>query len=337
MSAGNHRPRPIAVLLLLPIVLGCGQAPPAGMVVGSGAAPITPPTSVAAPTVSSAEFTRPDGSGASKSAALASLKAPAKVAPSAVPPIKLPDDVSLPAEEYLRLGLPAWDRQWSAEDMTRAADILAPGAPKLGPPLPRFESKRSGTVFARLTAPDNFAMLQDPSVPPKARMILHSNFNEAFNRILMRYGVEFDKDIVSDRDMIEMFCVQLHACVMVCRLVDDSMPTFRETDRDFAARVENLKVSRQGLALVVSASLQILTERRFYGAEPRRSLVVRLQSTLPTLLRNLSNVSRTEMRTRLDRMNEDPVFRDLQPELGELCRIANDPALVGQSIWKIAP
>lgn len=78
---------------------------------------------------------------------------------------KVASDESLTSEEYLRLGLPAQDRDWSAEDMAKAEKILALLARKGYRKLPRYKSQRSGEVFARLTSPQNLDTLKDRTLP----------------------------------------------------------------------------------------------------------------------------------------------------------------------------
>lgn len=251
----------------------------------------------------------PVGPGAAKSAA-------------AVAPIKSPDDVSLPAEEYLRLGVPAWDRDWSAEDMTRAADILAPEAPKIPPPLPRFESKRSGEVFARLVSPSAFAL--DPgSVPVGTRLTGELEFSKSANRLLFRYAAAFEKKEVGGAELVEFQANHFRTMATLSDIVDELLPTIDKNDPSYATRMQGLDQMRRGLAGVVSGGLMSLTERQNYRVEERIKLIEYFHETLPPILPRLTPASRTEMLMRLDRMDDDPDFADLQPALGILRKKAH--------------
>jgi hypothetical protein len=62
-------------------------------------------------------------------------------------------DESLTVEQYLGLGVPPPDRAWQAEDYKKAGRVFS----KLSrEQLPRFESPRSGEIFARIVSLDNF-------------------------------------------------------------------------------------------------------------------------------------------------------------------------------------
>src|SRR5687768_13419983 len=69
-------------------------------------------------------------------------------------------DHSLPADKYIELGLPSYDRTWSGPEMTAAANALRSIAATSPQQLPRLNSGRSGAVFARIMAPDNLDFLR---------------------------------------------------------------------------------------------------------------------------------------------------------------------------------
>ena len=78
--------------------------------------------------------------------------------------------MSYKPEEYIRLGMPAYDRDWSAKDMVNAAKVLASIEQRGNQYLPRYKSDRSGVVFARIISPDNFEFLLKHDIPLKVRM-----------------------------------------------------------------------------------------------------------------------------------------------------------------------
>jgi hypothetical protein len=67
-------------------------------------------------------------------------------------------DESLTSDEYIRLGMPAHDREWSVAEMTDAAQVLTLLVQKGYVKLPRYKSERSGEVFARLVSPQKLAL-----------------------------------------------------------------------------------------------------------------------------------------------------------------------------------
>src|SRR4051812_13257608 len=72
-----------------------------------------------------------------------------------------PPDHSLPAEEYIKLGVPTHDRPWLGSDMTRAAEALSDIAKDDARKLPRHQSERSGTVFARMISVQNLEIVKN--------------------------------------------------------------------------------------------------------------------------------------------------------------------------------
>src|SRR5262245_66468073 len=90
------------------------------------------------------------------------------------PPISA--DPSLTPEEYLKAGVPAWEKPWSAEDMAAAARALSAVAEKDPRSLPRYQSERSGPLFARITAADNLDRFKDPSLPLDQRFPQSNDF-----------------------------------------------------------------------------------------------------------------------------------------------------------------
>ncbi len=77
------------------------------------------------------------------------------------PELHPPADKSLTLEQLIEAGVPAHDREWSGDDMTRAANILAAIAQKNTDHLPRYLSQHSGQAFERLTANDNLNLYRN--------------------------------------------------------------------------------------------------------------------------------------------------------------------------------
>src|SRR5690348_15115169 len=74
-------------------------------------------------------------------------------------------DQSLTVDEYSRWGMPSIKGAWTADDMVAASNALS-GSFTINPAhLPRFQSSRSGELFAKLTSPENFRWCTDKSIP----------------------------------------------------------------------------------------------------------------------------------------------------------------------------
>ncbi len=170
-------------------------------------------------------------------------------------------DESFTTAEYLRLGLPAPDKAWSADDMAKAAEILDAVAQQGSQHLPRYKSRRSGEVFARLTSPQNLDFFKDRSLPLGSRIPPSFGFGEASNRIFKLYIAGFVKKEVRDTEIVELWGAQLRSTTMMLVLLDEFLPTIKKNDPKYQVRMQGLDRMKRGLAEVVSGGLQTLTER----------------------------------------------------------------------------
>ena len=226
-------------------------------------------------------------------------------------------DESLTPDEYVRLGLPAHDREWSGADMARAEKVLSALAAKSHRRLPRFDSGRSGPVFARLASPRNLELYQDRSLPLGARFPQAMNYMQVANSVLKLYLAGFLKKDVRDCELVELVGSQYRTIVVVLDLVDEFLPTLDRNDPSYPARMQGLDRMTRGLATAVAGGLQTLTERQSFRPSELARLVGHMRQTFPIVPR-LPPGSRTETVLRLDGMRRDPASKDLQPGLGEL-------------------
>lgn len=231
---------------------------------------------------------------------------------------KTSSDESLTAEQYLGLGLPAQDREWSGDDMVKAAQILASVAQKGYWQLPRYKSNRSGEVFARLTSPQNLDLFKNRTLPLDARFPQALNHFQANNQVLKLYLAGFLKKEVRDSELVELMGSQFRSTVVMLELVDEFLPTIKKDDPKYQVRMQGLDQMKRGLASVIAGGLQTLTERNSYQGSELVRLVGYMQETFPLIVPRLPPGARTETMLRLEKMQDDPALKDLQPGLGEL-------------------
>lgn len=239
--------------------------------------------------------------------------------PSAVSPS---DDRSLTLDEYIETGLPAHDRSWTGQDMTRAAKALAAIAQKDAGHLPRYGSERSGAAFQRLTANDNLGLCRTRSLPLQQRLTDAMLHMQSSNEILQLYLAAFNKHAVGDSELVELVGVQLRISVEMFRLVDETLPTLDKDDPTYAARMKGLQRMRDGLASIVAGTLETLTETNTYRTSELKRLAGYMEATFPNLLPQLPAGSRSEFVTRLRFFVDDPKMQDLRPELDRLLATA---------------
>jgi hypothetical protein len=231
---------------------------------------------------------------------------------------KVPRDESLASDEYIRLGLPAYDRVWFGNDMARVQKVLASLAQEDYRHFPRYKSKRSGDVFARLTSPQNLELFRDRSLPLEARFPQVLNHVQATNQIFKLYVSGFVKNEIADSELVELMAAQYRSSVVMLELVDEFLPTIKKDDPTYQVRMHGLEKVKLGLAGVVSGGLQTLTERENYRKSELVRLVGYMQESFPLLVPRLPPGARTETMQELERMQEDPAMKYLQPGLEEL-------------------
>jgi len=227
-------------------------------------------------------------------------------------------DESLTSDEYIRIGMPAQDRDWFGDDMVKAEKILASLVQKSYRQLPRYKSDRSGDMFARLTSPKNLEAYKNKTLPFNARYSQALAYYQSSGQIMLIYTAGFMKKEVRDSELVELMGSVLRTTVIVIDLADEMLPTIKKNDPDYAVRMQGVDQMKRGLASVVAGSLQTLTERKSYRGSELARLVGYMQETFPQIVSWLPPGSRTETLLRLEKMKDDPTLRDLQPGLGEL-------------------
>ena len=238
-----------------------------------------------------------------------------KPPPSGLRPIT---DRSLTLDEYIEAGVPAHDRTWSGDDMARAANILIAIAQKDGGQLPRYQSRKSGAAFKRITANDNLDLYRNRSLPLEQRMPDALNYMQSSNQILKLYLAAFNQHAVGDGELVELAGTQLRVSVVMFTLVDEFLPTLDKDDPTYPVRMDGLRRMKNGLASVVAGSLQTLTESHAYRTSELKKLVGYMEATFPDILPALPDGSRTESLVRLRSFLNDPKLQSLRPELKRL-------------------
>jgi hypothetical protein len=234
------------------------------------------------------------------------------------PDPKSSNDESLTLDEYIRLGLPAYDRLWSGDDMVKAEKVLTLVSQKGYRQLPRYKSERSGKAFDRLTSAQNLDFFKDRTFPLNARFPLLINYFQSSNQVFKLYLAGFLKNDVSDSEMVELLGAQLRSALVLLEIVDEFLPTIKKDDPKYQVRMQGLDQMKRGLASVVAGGLKTLTERESYRASELVRLVGYMQETFPQIVLRLPDGSRTETLFRLDKLQDDPALKDIQPGLREL-------------------
>ena len=232
--------------------------------------------------------------------------------------ITTPDDHSLTADEYLKLGMPAVDRAWNGEDMVRAAKAVATMAKDDAGKLPRYRSDRSGVLFARLTSSQNLEMYYDKKLSLDLRMSSALAYLGATNEVLQSYVSSFLKSVTGDSELIELIGSDVRTAAVLLQLIDEELPTLKPDNQNAAERNAGLEKMRNGLATMTAGALTTLTETTSYRTSERTRLLRYLQETLPAIVAHLSTAAQSETLVRIEALVKDEDLGPLQPGLAEL-------------------
>ena len=232
--------------------------------------------------------------------------------------LSTPDDHSLTADEYLKLGIPAADRAWSGEEMSRAAKALAALAKDDAGKLPRYRSDRSGVLFARMTSLQNLEVYHNKKLSLDLRMSPALAYFDATNDVLQAYVSGFLNGVTGDSELMELIGSDLRTAAVLLGLVDEELPTIKQDDPNAAGRIAGLEKMRNGLATMTAGALTTLTEASSYRTSERTRLLRYLQETLPTITAHVSPAAQSETKVRIETLANDPNLKPLQPGLTEL-------------------
>jgi hypothetical protein len=229
-----------------------------------------------------------------------------------------PPDRSLSVDDYIQRGVPAYDRIWSGTDMAKAASVLASVAQKEPGQLPRYQSHRSGILFARITADENLGLYRNRSLPVGQRITEALAYLESHNAIGKLYLKSYNQNATGDSELVEVYASLLRMWLTLMPLLDEFIATLDKSDPSYSVRMGGLNKVRTGLATSVSAVVETLTERQSYRTSELKRLASNMTQTLPKLLPYVPDGTRTETMVRLRSLGSDPKMHDLNPELAEL-------------------
>lgn len=208
-------------------------------------------------------------------------------------------DRSLGLEQYVELGVPSPERSWGGQDYALALQTLSELAQKDPAQLPRYQSERSGTLFARLTAYDNVDSLESLQLAPLAQVQTAGAMLGPASQILMLYLQAHSTTNSFASEMIELQAFTLHAAVAVLEAMA-SVPASDVRNRE--AFESGQAQMQSGFGKMVSGALATLSEREVYSDEDRTRFVGRLMQDLPRLLPLLQPLTRKEVPVRIDEL-----------------------------------
>ncbi len=245
--------------------------------------------------------------------------APAVVAPPAapLPQITPQDDKSLTPEEYVLLGMPAHGKVWHSRDMETVVRVLSKLEKDEPLKLPRLQSTKSGLVFARLIATENFRPYQDRKYPIDARFLSAVHHWNALHAAFGVYSSALRNGLAVRVEQFEIFGTQHDLAVVLFNLADEFRTTLRSTDPQYDTKlgiINKLSGNAQGM---VTIGLDSLAEMLLSESLIDR-ILSRIEATYPSIVPRLSPESQATVLVRLREFESEPKFEFAKDRLRAL-------------------
>lgn len=205
---------------------------------------------------------------------------------SSLPDVSPEADTSLELAVYRAAGVPDIDHAWSARDYERClgvfGDLLRSGRSD----LPRRGSQRSGALFARLVAPENFRSADEAAPPERARRL--QGYLEAYPGLLQVYSPASDG--------IDFSVEQTELIVSLLELLKSALDSSRARAGDDAASADVYARQQEMTLGVVRGASAMLAEPERYPLPLRRYLKAALVRSSPAFEQHLDPNAASEVR-----------------------------------------
>jgi hypothetical protein len=203
-----------------------------------------------------------------------------------LPNISPEADTSLALSVYRAAGVPDIDHAWSARDYQRCLavfdDLLRSGRSD----LPRRGSQRSGALFARLVALENFRSVGEAAPPERARRL--QAYLEAYPGLLRVYSPASDG--------IDFAVEQTELIVSLFELLKSALDSSRALAAADAASADAYSRQQQMALGVVRGASAMLAEPERYALPLRQYLRAALVRSSPALEQHLEPSAASEVR-----------------------------------------
>lgn len=228
--------------------------------------------------------------------------------PNQVAEVPEPEDLSLSVDEYQKLGIPSIRRPWNSLDMTKAAKVLAEIAVDDPARLPRYNSPKSGKVFARMTSDDNLEQLRTSKIPAALRLPSGLQFMQASSSFGKSYATGLLKRKTGGDEAAELVGLNLRIAVAMSGLAEEIVMSLDKKDPSFTKRIGGMKEVQSGLSTILQSAILQASETKALNSGATRRLLAILDETLPTLIRAVPPAVRKETLAKLREMSEKPEF-----------------------------
>lgn len=296
-----------AALFLLLAALAVPATARAGQMGGSNFEPVdAPQADSSAPAA---------GQPAAQAPAQPTPQAPAQ--PAAVPARPDPtvaEDNSLTPAEYQAKGLPAVDKPWTDAEYAKAAQALEAILTADPSQLPRHESPKSGPVFARLVAVENFAPLQKKRPAADQRLSQAGRYGTAIQQLASVYARATNQHKKAfDAELVDLSAFNLELADRMRVLGDELVQEVARNDPQHDKREEVRDRIHYSFVAIIDAALAAFPQQHAYRKSELARFAGKLGDVLPRLYPVLPANAKRDLPARLEKLagdEQDPALKE---------------------------
>lgn len=231
--------------------------------------------------------------------------------PSLTEPMRERDD-SLSLDEYETLGVPSADHAWRPDEYSMAMKIFTAQISKRPGVLPRKHSKKSGLLFTRLVADENFAVITNEAFGSDDRGMLVMQFMEMIEDLALSYIGAMRTDPSYSAELVEIYAFRMRFMIAANRWATTAGLSSYADDRSIADDRGLDEVIAKGTVDAVMLSATMVANPTALPTSARATLARHLDESLPALLLSMPD----SIQGRVASFVSETARRERSPEVG---------------------
>jgi hypothetical protein len=193
--------------------------------------------------------------------------------------------------------MPPVTRAWQAADFTRAAQILTIIASEDASRLPRYQSPRSGALFARLSARENVDAIHSLTAFEQLRPL--GELASGLNAVLLIYIQAARRGQVFDEELAGLTAAVCHETAMMLQVAGEVLQSGLANEAGRQQIEQGYHEVIGGAGDVVAGAITTFAERATYRLQARVRFAQLIDADLPTIAAGLPPDERRYSRARL--------------------------------------
>jgi hypothetical protein len=227
-------------------------------------------------------------------------------------------DHSLTSAQYFALGMPAIDRMWQGDDLTKAYQVIARLADEDPLELPRRGSSNSGAVFGRIVSGENVALANDGRYPLPLRLQIASKQAQPLGQMTQAYlKAHMAQKGSFMPELVDLTCATSFVSRTVSALALAVKPPPEGSERRMQFD-KGLQQMQHGLATEVRGIFITLSDKTSVLEADRVRLAGCIARDLPRMMAMLSPLSREEAKRQVQEALKGETSAGVKAELSLL-------------------